>query len=82
MKQVRISSNQPLIKRCDECRKHFDLNDGGNHYYDAQADIYLCSDRCLYDSFFENLRDTSIDYILRNPEYNVVKFGRKRAVIA
>lgn len=82
MKKIQIQSHTVTIKKCDECGKAFNLNDNETHYYDAQLDIYLCSDRCLYDSFFEQIGDITVDYILRNPEYNVVKFNGKKAGVA
>lgn len=82
MKQIKLQSQPVAIKKCDECGKAFNLNDGNVHYYDAQLDIYLCSDRCLYGSFFEQVGDITVDYVLHHPEYNVVKFNGKKAGIA
>ena len=82
MEKLRIQNSQVALKRCDECGKAFDLNDGEVHYYDAQMEIYLCSNRCLYDSFFEQVGDITVDYILNHPEYNVIKLNQKKAGIA
>lgn len=74
---VQRPKSHTCIKRCDWCRKPFDLSDGDKHYYDAQQDCYFCSGRCLYDSFYEQIGDLTIDYILHNPEYNVLEEQKK-----
>lgn len=80
MKQIKLQSQPVAIKKCDECGKAFNLNDGNVHYYDAQMEIWLCSDRCLVNSFMPQLGDKFVNQILQDPEYNVVDFNQKAGV--
>ncbi|MCZ3667421.1 hypothetical protein L2724_03860 [Limosilactobacillus vaginalis] len=41
MKQIKLQSQPVAIKKCDECGKAFNLNDGNVHYYDAQLDTSI-----------------------------------------
>ena len=80
MKSYQTQSQPVAIKKCDECGKAFNLNDGNVHYYDAQMEIWLCSDRCLVNSFMPQLGDKFVNRILQDPEYNVVDFNKKAGV--
>ena len=68
MKKIQTQSHTVAIKKCDECGKAFNLNDNNVHYYDAQLDIYLCSDRCLYDSFLNRsvISQSTTFYVTQN----------------
>lgn len=80
IKQIKLQKENTVPKRCDECHRLFNLNDGEKHYYDAQLDIYLCSNRCLINSFMPQLGDDFAKFILQNPEYNVVDVSKKAGV--
>lgn len=80
IKQIKLQKENTVPKCCDECHRLFNLNDGENHYYDAQLDIYLCSNRCLINSFMPQLGEYFAKFILQNQEYNVVDVSKKVGV--